>query len=498
MKSRRALLLLDGLDEAHGTLRERIEKHVAEVLAPQGHVMLCTLRTKGLVEGHYARFHKLSLSPLSNAQQQATLVQRLEAKHAVALCSYHVCKKLPLDGDTWLPITSNPLMLVMLALSTTFHQDVVVPFSIAELYQVVMGVLIERCGMSEASEELLVATFLDAHMEGSRVITEVHIVAAAAATREFWAVADLRALVAGGQLPFIRVLSIEPLQFEAVHFSFQEFFAARALRLGARLDAFGWTAWWKNVVRIGVQMGSSFGSQFVEAADLEETDLDGDVGEASSWRLRVAAAIVREGLPAVWVPMMVDVARADVEPEIAQLVEPLAVDDELTMGRRVLTFDRGRWQKGVVVRVGKSSVDVQVAAESVLTDLPLTKALAVATKGAGALLRAAAAVGHLTLVDALLREGVSALVSDRLANTPLHVAAAAGHARVCRALLAHGAGMPIMDNANGLDPEGMARKNKHNAVVRIFSALPPHPSPVFKPDSYTSTEPVACGDRSLH
>jgi len=46
MMARRALLLLDGLDEG-GAKREQIERHVAEVLAPQGHVLLATSRPAG-------------------------------------------------------------------------------------------------------------------------------------------------------------------------------------------------------------------------------------------------------------------------------------------------------------------------------------------------------------------------------------------------------------------------------------------------------------------
>ena len=37
--ARRGLLLLDGLDEG-GTLREQVERHVQQVLAPQGHVVV--------------------------------------------------------------------------------------------------------------------------------------------------------------------------------------------------------------------------------------------------------------------------------------------------------------------------------------------------------------------------------------------------------------------------------------------------------------------------
>ena len=67
MTARRALLLLDGLDEG-GAKREAIERHVAEVLAPQGHVLLATSRPTGVDEKRFASFRRLRLSPLTKAQ----------------------------------------------------------------------------------------------------------------------------------------------------------------------------------------------------------------------------------------------------------------------------------------------------------------------------------------------------------------------------------------------------------------------------------------------
>ncbi|KOO30621.1 hypothetical protein Ctob_005934, partial [Chrysochromulina tobinii] len=76
MMARRALLLLDGLDEA-GAKRAEIEQHVVEVLAPQGHVMLCTSRPAGVVEARFSGFRMLKLAPLTEAQQEQALLQRL-------------------------------------------------------------------------------------------------------------------------------------------------------------------------------------------------------------------------------------------------------------------------------------------------------------------------------------------------------------------------------------------------------------------------------------
>ena len=76
MFARRALLLLDGLDEG-GQLREVIERHVAEVLAPQGHLVLATSRPAGVVEARFRGFARLNLSPLSQEQQHAVIRARL-------------------------------------------------------------------------------------------------------------------------------------------------------------------------------------------------------------------------------------------------------------------------------------------------------------------------------------------------------------------------------------------------------------------------------------
>ena len=98
MMARRAVLLIDGIDEG-GKARERIERHIAEVLAPQGHVLIATSRPAGIDEARFARFHRLSLSGLSHAQQQQVLEHRLGAPRAAALLPY-LHEHMPVDGDS--------------------------------------------------------------------------------------------------------------------------------------------------------------------------------------------------------------------------------------------------------------------------------------------------------------------------------------------------------------------------------------------------------------
>ena len=103
MMARRALLLIDGIDEG-GKARERIERHLAEVLAPQGHVLLATSRPAGIDETRYAGFHDSALGPLGRARQQA-LEQRLGAQRAAALLPY-LREHMPVEGGE--RITTTP------------------------------------------------------------------------------------------------------------------------------------------------------------------------------------------------------------------------------------------------------------------------------------------------------------------------------------------------------------------------------------------------------
>lgn len=52
--ARRALIMLDGLDEG-GKVRNEIEQHVTSVLAPQGHVMIVSSRPNGVTESLFTR-----------------------------------------------------------------------------------------------------------------------------------------------------------------------------------------------------------------------------------------------------------------------------------------------------------------------------------------------------------------------------------------------------------------------------------------------------------
>ena len=114
---------------------------------------------------------------------------------------------------------------------------------------------------------------------------------------------ELRALVARDKLPLVRLLEAEPLQIQAFHLSFQESYAMLAIgKGGVPLPSFAWGVWWTNAVLMGVQAGgAAFGDAFVEAAQLPAAEAAA-VPDNEAWRLRVVATLVREGLPAAWLP----------------------------------------------------------------------------------------------------------------------------------------------------------------------------------------------------
>jgi hypothetical protein len=164
MMGRHALILLDGLDEG-GTLREQIEKHVAEVLAPQGHVMLVTSRPTGIDESRFGRFYRLSLSPLTAPQQEQAVTQRLGATRAVDLLPY-LREKVPYD-EAGLRVTSNPLMLSMVVSIFELRQGLVdssMPSTVAELYEVAAEAMLERGeAVTSQIKQLLMSIFFEAH-----------------------------------------------------------------------------------------------------------------------------------------------------------------------------------------------------------------------------------------------------------------------------------------------------------------------------------------------
>jgi hypothetical protein len=199
MMARRALLLLDGLDEA-GAKRDDIERHVVDVLAPQGHVLLCTSRPAGVDEARFAAFRRLALAPLSDAQQERALEQRLGAERAAALLTY-VRDVMPRD-DTGQKVTSNPLMLSMVASVYELRQGVGMPATVAELYATASDAMLARGGVATPDlKRLLQRIFFEAHVAQRRLIEDRQLDEAALGLEAPEVLAKIRA-EAVAKMPF--------------------------------------------------------------------------------------------------------------------------------------------------------------------------------------------------------------------------------------------------------------------------------------------------------
>ena len=282
MMTRRALLLIDGLDEG-GQVREQIERHVAEVVVPQGHVLLATSRPAGVSEERYKDFHRLRLSALSEEQQQQAVERRL-GERAAELLPY-LREKIPLDGDTQTRITGNPLMLSMVISVYELRQGIAMPATASELYSVATRAMLDQAGASEELVRALSALFCAAHTKQQRIITEEHLQEAAQALDGADGLSTLRARALQDRMPLLSVLQAEPLQMQAAHLSLQEFFVAQAIcegrgQLKLPIEHVGssgaihrvklsFGVWWSNTAKLCSEMGDGFGRSLLRAAGIE-------------------------------------------------------------------------------------------------------------------------------------------------------------------------------------------------------------------------------------
>jgi hypothetical protein len=297
MTARRALLLIDGLDEG-GQVRDQIERHIVEVLVPQGHVLLATSRPAGVSEQRFADFHRLRLSPLSDEQQLQAMEGRLGKQQASVLLPY-LQENMPADAVTKERITGNPLMLSMLISVFEIRRGIAMPSTVAELYDVATRAMIERAGSNGDMTQALSALFYEAHIKQQRVITDQHFDAARQRLGSGASVDLLRECALQDRTPLLSVLQAEPLQMQASHLSFQEYYVARALGEGVWTLPQGtkpwkFEAWWANTLRLGAEMGDAFGRGLMHAAGVSEDalDLKNELGGDRSTALRAVAIIM--------------------------------------------------------------------------------------------------------------------------------------------------------------------------------------------------------------
>ena len=89
----------------------------------------------------------------------------------------------------------------------------------------------------------------------------------------------VRERVAQDRLPLLSLLETEPLRMQSSHLSFQEYFVVRAICTGKHRLPLGsppwqWGPFWANVVKLGSEKGTKFGSGLLHAAGVEGDELD--------------------------------------------------------------------------------------------------------------------------------------------------------------------------------------------------------------------------------
>eukprot|EP00325_Prymnesiales_sp_UTEX-LB-985_P006681 CAMPEP_0174703536 /NCGR_PEP_ID=MMETSP1094-20130205/7444_1 /TAXON_ID=156173 /ORGANISM="Chrysochromulina brevifilum, Strain UTEX LB 985" /LENGTH=1008 /DNA_ID=CAMNT_0015901471 /DNA_START=155 /DNA_END=3181 /DNA_ORIENTATION=+ len=92
----------------------------------------------------------------------------------------------------------------------------------------------------------------------------------------------------------------------------------------------------------------------------------------------------------------------------------------------------------------------------------------VSNGGLGALLRAAAKVGHEPLARSLLEASISPFEADSRGTTALHIATSAGEEAICRLLMSHKAS-PLTFDATGLRPRSITYMLGHSRIRRLFA-----------------------------
>ena len=127
-------------------------------------------------------------------------------------------------------------MLAMVASIAELRAGIDMPETTAALYETAAKAMLGRAGAppTKAAEKLLQSTFFEAHAAEQRIVTAEHGERAAQRLGNEGAAAELLGLVRNDQLPLVRLLEAEPLQMQAFHLSFQEYYAMRS---GARARA---------------------------------------------------------------------------------------------------------------------------------------------------------------------------------------------------------------------------------------------------------------------
>lgn len=282
MLSRRALIVLDGVDEGAAS-HEDIERHITQVLASQGNALFVTARLGALWEGsaRYHYFDALRVMPLNTDQQQLMIERRIGKGGSAAKLQAHIKDAVPLDAATGLSLAASPLWLSMLitvfdgifddsAGSGCLHSRT------SDLYAAAFAAVLASCtrlehGPAAASamrfqlDAILQVAFFHAHIAMESTIDSASLEAAALSLAKaespshdgacaqglepvrsavplsglhLTALYTIMRYAATERLPLLTVLYASPnLQLQAAHHTYQEYYVARALCDGMPLPA---------------------------------------------------------------------------------------------------------------------------------------------------------------------------------------------------------------------------------------------------------------------
>ena len=301
MMARRALLLIDGVDEG-GRETSQLCKHVVEVLQAQGHSVVVTSRPNSTP---WPSFKRLQLLPLPVALQREVMLSRLHDETAFNELQKYQAELLPDGDEEQSGLVSSPLLFSMLvslfedrAARRQANSPLTLPKSASDLYSAWTGAVMERVGSTLPIYEVLEITALYAHASKRRVITagNLHQAARALVAKEISsktqvadasfevdvksAVEAIKQLVCEGRLPVLTLLQAEPFEFQFAHLSFQEYFFVLCTCRGTRLPTgmerpWEWSTWWENALSFGIGTGDAFSNGLLEGCRAFET-LEGD------------------------------------------------------------------------------------------------------------------------------------------------------------------------------------------------------------------------------
>ena len=306
LMARRALLLLDGIDEG-GNKSSAVERHILEVLRPQGHAILATARPQVADKDWPQGVMKVYLRPLSASQQQTMMCECLgSGPHGTGLLKY-LRELVQRNGISSVSnLVDNPLMLRTVisiydehvsADETSDEEKVVeMPLNLADLYFWATEAMLKRTPFSYnaalyARELLGVAAFF-AHCNKIRTISSAGLNTAARTMRPELqnlatvlpdelraAIKEIKELVLRDACPLLSLLRAKPFECQFTHLSLQEYLFAVTATKGATMPTgterpWQWSSWFANALRFGIAAGDSFGNGLLRGTTAESNSRD--------------------------------------------------------------------------------------------------------------------------------------------------------------------------------------------------------------------------------